>query len=275
MSYVDKISYTLTKWRYQPIFGLKKILWLIIAITVLLTPIAYWTTNLAVKAATRPQFEDIVQQITIPHPELSIQYPSNPSTLSYENNKRGFYAAVTNKQDVNIGYNPWVYDYKILDASNRVVEEGTRSSYLLPNERTYVTGPITNAQGLTFEVETNLEKSVPVEFILENSDLTALPQIKVVNRSFNDLDNDEHVNINFSLSNDTLYDLNKIDAYFLLYNKDDRIIGIGRFKVESMPKGQIEEVNITFPKPSDGLGTINFLEVLPVVNYMDNENYSY
>lgn len=271
MNLLDSVDYRIERWRYQSLLGVRKIIWMYAFLGLLAFFPAYSfgklaasTTHLSTKAIK------INPKIT-----TSPKFRIEPATALSYGNQRGFYAKISNKVDdsvKNIGYFPWVYRYKISDINGVPIAEGTNTSYLLPNADTYVIAPVTNEKGINLAITTDTERSVPVKFDLAQSKLLEIPTVAVTNNPDPTLlsDNPKLMNIRFSVSNTSTYHIRTTDCIFLLRNPDGQVIGIGRYTVPDLKKNEVREVIFTYPTPD--LGTTVSIEVIPQVNYLDEEN---
>lgn len=270
MNLLDSFDFRLQKWRYQSVLGVKKIVWFYVAVALLALIPSSGIGNVVASVVLPKPNPVVVNPLITDAPNFRI----DPSTaLSYANNKRGFFVRVSNRIDDrlrNIGYYPWVYRYAIKDINGRTVNQGSATSYLLPNSDAYVVGPIISEQGISFEVSTDTTKSVAMRFDLAQSTLQEIPSIQTSNSSFSVNSNPSLLDISFTLNNSSRYDIGRVDCTFILRNVDQQIIGIGRYSAENMKKSEIRQVKLTYPSPN--LGTNTTLEVIPQVNYLDDEN---
>jgi len=271
MALIDSFDYELEKWKYQSIFGVRKIVLFYTAIALVALLPAYGAGNLIASTVLPRTTPPTVTQLVTAQPRFTVE-PA--SVLSYAGNKRGFFVRVSNRSDEQlrtIGYKPWIYNYVIRDINNVVVRQGTNSSYLLPNSDTYVIGPIITEPGISFEINTDTTRSVATRFELAQSNLQEIPIIETSNSSFQvSTTNPNLLDIRFTLNNTSQYDIRSVDCIFLLRNVDRQIIGIGKFVAEKVNKKEIRQVALTYPAPN--LGTNTTLEVIPQINYLDEEN---
>lgn len=272
MNLLDSFDYRLEKWRYESFLGLRKIVWLYVGIGLLALFPAYGAGRFVANIVTTRNTTPIAQPFVTDSPNFRIE---TPAALSYGNNLRGFYARVSNKIDdqrKNIGYNPWVYRYEITDINNTVIESGQTTSYLLPNSDSYIVGPVIRQSGINFKIITDTSRSIATKFELASSNLLEIPIVTVVNSSkpTPSNTNPQLVDIKFSIQNQSLYSLRNVDCTFIIRNPDGQIIGIGKFAATNLAKEEIREISFSYPAPN--LGTNATLEVLPQVNYLDEEN---
>lgn len=272
MNLLDSFDYRLEKWRYESFLGLRKIVWLYISIALLAVFPAFSTGRFVANLVTARSEQPKVQPFVTDSPNFRIE---TPSALSYGNNLRGFYARVSNRIDDsrrNIGYSPWVYRYEITDINNTVIESGQATTYLLPNSDSYIIGPVIRQAGINFKITTDTTRSVATKFDLASSRLLEIPIVTVANsaRPVINSDNPQLLDIRFSIQNQSLYSIRAVDCIFIIRNPDGQIIGIGKFIAANLNKNEIREIALSYPAPN--LGTNASLEVLPQVNYLDEEN---
>jgi hypothetical protein len=272
---LDSSQFKYEKARAELLWGLKKIVWVFMILTlVLIVPAYYAGTSAANSFISADKEKPLVNQISTVLPEYSID---RANILAYNDGKRGYYVKVSNKitRDPikrDVGYFPWVYDYTIKDSSGTILETTQKVSYLLPNQDTYVIGPISKDAGLQFEIKTNEEKSVPRRFNLKSSQFTELPSVTIVSKAITKVkkDNPNLVDIGFTIRNNSNYDIKSVDNFFLLRSVDAKIIGVGRYTTDNLKANSQQEIALAYPNPN--LGTNTSIEVSPQYNYLDQEN---
>lgn len=271
---LDSLQYKIEKSRAEVVFGLKRIVWWLLILSLLLMVPAFFLGKISAKILINKNLNyPAINKISTLKPDLTIG-PSN--TLSYSDNNRGYYLKVSNKNGKSdakkdVGYYPWVYDYVIKNAAGKEVETTQVVSYLLPNHEKYVIGPVSRDSGLKFEIRTNEEKSVPVRFNLQESPYPELPKIDVINSSIkNDSRTKDLVEISFIIKNQSNYLIKKVDNYFVIRNMDNRIIGVGRYTSDDLDALEQRTISLKYPNPN--LGSNTTLEVIPEYNFMDQEN---
>lgn len=272
MSVLNSFEYVLERWRYQSFLGLRKIIWFYTILGLLSLFPAFITGTLIGSFFVAKTSSVAVTKLFTERPNFKLEAST---ALSYTGDKRGFYAKVSNKIDdtrKTIGYDPWVYKYTISDSTGKVVDQGSHTSYLLPNADSYIVGPVISGKGIKFDVTTDLENSVPTKFDLASSKLPEIPVIKVSNTSNPELvpDHPELVKIKFSLNNQSYYTIGTVDCTFIIRNVDNQIIGIGTYAVNNLVRQTIRTVEFNYPAPT--LGTNTTLEVYPQFNYLNEEN---
>jgi hypothetical protein len=262
----------LERWRFQSILGIRKIVWFYCVICVLLTLPTGIIGQVLANVLTPRVSNILVQTKQISHPVFTIE-PDD--AVQYEGNKRGFFATVSNQSstvNTGIGYSRWVYRFALYDINGKALITGRNTSFLLPEDTTYIVGPVTDEQGLKFEINTVKEASTPVEFALATSNLVEIPRVFVTNtvKPETSVDNPNTVQIKFSIENTSVYNIKETECIFIIRDRDSKIIGIGRYITENLASKEIREVNLQYPKPT--LGNSDQLEVKTSINYLDPEN---
>jgi hypothetical protein len=271
MNLLDSLDYRLEKWKYQSLLGIRKIVWLYTVIAILaLFPMMSIGRLIANTVILKPAAVPVT-----PYSSEAPKFKIEPATALSYGDKRGFYARVSNKIDdqrKNIGYYPWVYRYAIKDINGKTVVEGTTTSYLLPNADTYIIGPVTDQPGISFEIITDTTRSVAQKFDISRTKLLEIPTVKATNtQTPTPVDNNPNLTkVQFSINNTSNYTINSVDCIFIIRNPDGQIVGIGKYTADDLKKKEIREVSLSYPAPV--LGTSATLEVLPQVNYLNEEN---
>ena len=272
---LDSTQFKFEKARAELFWGLKKIVWLfIIVVIVAIVPIYFAGVAAADAFVPRDSSKPQINEISTIRPDYKID---SANVLTYNDGKRGYYVKISNKITNDpikrdIGYFPWVYDYTIRDSSGTILETTQKVSYLLPNQEMYVIGPISKDPGLQFEVKTNEQKSVPRRFSVKNSPYTTLPVLTVVNKAITKVkkDNSNLVDIGFTVQNTSNYDIKTVDNFFILRSVDSKIIGVGQYTTDNLKANSQQEINLAYPNPN--LGTNTSIELIPLYNYLDQEN---
>jgi hypothetical protein len=271
MSILDSLDFRIEKWKYQSFIGIRKIIWFYTGITILaLFPIF----SLSKLVATLFTPRGTIPFVT-PYSSQAPNFKIEPATALSYGTKRGFYAKISNKIDdtrKTIGYYPWVYRYAIKDINGKTVVEGTGESFLLPNSDSYIIGPVTDQPGISFEITTDVTRSTAQKFDIAQSKLLELPSVRATNNQApTPVENNPNLTkVQFTIVNDSIYQLGQVDCIFLIRNPDGQIIGIGKYTAENLKKKEIREVSFSYPAPV--LGTTSTLEVIPQVNYLNEEN---
>jgi hypothetical protein len=268
----NTLEYRIEKYRVDKFLGIKKIVWAASGIMLVLMVPFYFTGVLIAKYSIHNASTQRVIRRSEVQPKYTIE---EGPTLTYSSGTRGFYSIINNRNNSetsSIGYYPWVYNWVLEDSTNNILEKGTKVSYMLPNTEFYVIGPVTEKPALRYKIETDIVKSVPVSFSIQSSQYKEVPTITVINRKQPTLsaDNSDSITLGFTLRNATSYNIGAVDAFFTIRNLDSKIIGVGQYTLTNLKAGEIQPVTLTYPNPD--LGTNTNIEVLPLVNYLDEEN---
>lgn len=264
------ISYFLERWRAESLFGLKKIVWLFIVITLILLLPSYWVGKFVGNNMTPTKSAIDTVNLSLDAPDYTIQ---DNTTVTYEDGSRGYYARINNKNsNTNTGYMPWIYSYSIYDSTGKKITDGNVTTYLAPNSEMYIIGPITREAGLKFEINTDAANSKIVKYDKPSILAGIQSNIKVTNVQSPEerTDDPNLINIAFTVANNSNYNIKKVELVFNIKNKDQKIIGIGKYTVSDFAAGTQRDINLTHPKPRQGTNLV--VEVIPYVNYMDSNN---
>ena len=263
----NSLTYRLYKWRIDKIFGIKKIVWFfLILMSVTLIP-----TLLLGQFIGKTVFSKSSAEIEYKTSDLKPDLDIETDVYSYRGNERGYIAIINNNSD--IGYYPWVYTLQILNNRDEVVSENIKSSYLLPNRTNYIVTNIVDSEGIKINVVTDEELSQAINFDLDNSTLSELPEVKLQSTGKATLaDNNTNILVDFDIQNKSIYKIKEVDLVYNIRNKDDRIIASGKYRVRDLISDEVRNVSLKHPNPK--LGTELLIEVIPYTNYLDPNNYS-
>lgn len=275
MSVFNSIRFKYEKYKLEKVFGLKKIVWIIIFVTIgLLIPSYFIGNSIASSFYKKDQnFLEIFESKEIPHPEYTIK---EEGALVSENEDVVMYKVVENKTTKNIGYNPWFYTYEVYDLAGNLLQKDKVKSFLLPDEENYIVVPIeknNRDSAVTMEIKTDLDNSIPIDYNPEYKKYYGKPDIAVSNKApFGDeIKTMEYLNINFSVKNRDIVEVKEVEVIYKIRNIDKNIIGIGKYILYDFKPEEEREINLKYPNPK--LGTTQTLDLTTIqVNYLDIGN---
>ncbi len=273
MTTFNSLEYKLEKYKYQTIFGLRKITWIIIGMVIILLMPAYLIGFYSADMTQIGKYDTSKEIVNALTESRSVEYKiTKKDTLQAITGERDLYVKIDTKEDKHLGYYPWIYTYTIYDRSDKIVKQDTVSSYLLPDEELYLVIPVEETKGIRLEIETNQDQSRIIYYDDSLPQFFKDPDIEVKSYSFQpNENNDELFDVEFSLENkNNFVDIGKVDVYYILRSIDKNILGIGKYSFNDFFHNTIKEVSLKYPKPLHG--TINSIEIVPVVNFLDIEN---
>ena len=120
---------------------------------------------------------------------------------------------------------------------------------------------------LAFQGAVSVGKRVPAKALFEftgspdwHKHADSLSAIQVVDKKYNEDSTGSYLSV--TLGNGSVYDLNTITAYAVLYDKDGNALGFSRTLIDTIPAGGTNIAPFTWP--SDHKGKVISIEVLPV-----------
>jgi hypothetical protein len=208
---------------------------------------------------------DIVSNRKIIENEVVVD---SPSVVDLNNGQRVIYTFLDNRQNRNIGYNPFVYQIQIVDKQGDVLTDETRKTYLLPGEAKYISATTTNQDAASLLVK-KLPESSYVEYNPEASDFLKTPELEVREQRVAELDKN-NLSLKISIKNTTNLIIKDLDIIMLIRDSQDSIIGVQDYKISGFLPDQNRDVNITYPKSKTR--TARSLDVRYSVNYLQKDS---
>jgi len=180
--------------------------------------------------------------------------------------KKLLYVTVNNKQNTEIGFWPWVYKLKVLDANNQLVDQQNISSYLLPGEVKFIT-ITTQKEGQALQIEEVLEQTQPLIYNPLASDIFKEPKITILKNEVSEMKNSSNLVIEAQLRNDDSVFIEKLEILCLIRDSRGAVVGASSTALNGFAPGTIRDFSIQYPKPVDKLA--RSVEIRFSVNYLD------
>jgi hypothetical protein len=265
MNIQDTFEYRLEKWRIEEIFGLKKIVWMITIVLIVLTIPMYLLGRLL--ANTLTIFNPTTSSVQINKGKFPILEQEQVQIFTYSDGSRNYIQKINNKNSTNsfnTGISPWIYSFATKNANGETIDSGSSSYYILPNVDNYIVGDFNTSGGINFEVTTNTELSTPVNY----TDTSELPVLNVSNiLNPREIVSTNFIELGFSVLNSSSYKIKNIDCIYLMRNVDSQVIGAGKYTIDELDSKDSKTVKLKYPNPD--LGTKTSLEVITQYNYLN------
>lgn len=190
------------------------------------------------------------------------------------NNETVLYTTINNKANSLIGYWPFVYRMQVLDNKGAIVEENIEKSYLLPGEVGYIVANPGNDLGtkLVVSPEPGTKAILYNPFNINLKDRINTQTIQIRNNTVTAIENSDQLEIRATLKNTDLIEIKGLDILYIIRDSRDKVVGIGKYKIDYLPPGTEKEFYLKYPKPR--FRTATRLEVRPFVNYLDKNSVS-
>jgi hypothetical protein len=183
---------------------------------------------------------------------------------------RDFYVSISNKENRNIGFSPFNYTIQLLNSSNQVIFQETRSEFLLPDETKFVTLRSTDPQAYRIEILQNNDNS-PKIYNPDNNSIARNPNIEIRQSRLTELDNGL-LQINAQFKNNDIVRIDKVDVLYIIRDTRQSVVGIGNFQFNGFVAGELRDLTITYPKPLNREARI--IDIRVRVNYLDDGNFT-
>jgi hypothetical protein len=215
------------------------------------------------------------------HPRRSIVVPrttevkeysvSESEVVNLSNGEKELYVKVSNSENTEYGFWPWVYNYQILDFESKVIDEGEVSSYLLPRELKYVSVRSKNPRGVQLKITPNqATKSMEAD----QDDFLEQEELKITNlvTTFEEISGSSDLLLTMSFRNDDFVKISELDIVYILRDSKQDIVGINTTKLSNFLPGEERTIRIKYPKPQSSKPKI--LETRWSINYLDENAVS-
>lgn len=191
------------------------------------------------------------------------------SIVPLANGEVVLYSTVNNRNNPYIGYNPFVYRIQILDNQGTVLDEKIEESYLLPGEFKYVLATTKNSSA-TRLVITPLPQTKAVLFNPFKLNLANKFNVEIRNPVVRNLDNSQELEVLAFVKNQELIEIRNLDLLYIIRDDRDRVVGIGKYRVDFLKSGEEKEFILRYPKPK--YRTATRLDLRSFVNYLEPNN---
>jgi hypothetical protein len=196
---------------------------------------------------------------------------SDSEKINLSNGEKEIYVKVSNSENPEYGFWPWVYNYQILDSQDKVIDEGERSGYLLPRELKYVIVRSKNPRGAKLKIipgDSSKAIQANQEAFLEKEEL------KITNlvTTFEEISGSSDLLLTISFRNDDFVKKRELDIVYILRDAKQEIVGINTTKINNFLPGEERSVKIKYPKPQFAKPKV--LEARWSVNYLDENTVS-
>lgn len=179
------------------------------------------------------------------------------------------YTTINNRSNTLIGYWPFVYRMQVLDNKGTIVEEKIETSYLLPGEVGYVIANPGNDLGTRLVISPEPE-TVPILFNPFGVSLRDRINVQVRNNSVTEIPNSDQLQITAILKNVDLVEIRALDILYIIRDSRDRVVGIGKYKIDYLAPGAEREFSLKYPKPKFRRAVR--LDIRTFVNYLDKNS---
>jgi hypothetical protein len=270
MAFSDEMKYRTNGIKSYFRGGVKKSIWIVGGISLLMSFPMYYTGNYASKLYKNNWFnsKEIVQQVA----NKKIMYrlgTTESSTLS--NGLQDLYISVDNKKNTQSGLSPWVYNLQVLDKDNVIIRQDTVRSYLLPGSSTYVIAKDVDPAGVKINIVDD-SQTVESPYNPNLGKLFQEPKVIVTTATLSPAENSDEIRVRAVLKNEDLIKISSIDVLYILRDNRQDIVGAGSYKIGGLLPATERELIVDYPKPKDK--EAKFVEIRWFTNYLDKNNLS-
>lgn len=184
------------------------------------------------------------------------------------NGQKVIYTFLDNRQNMNIGYNPFVYQLQIVDKDQKVLSDETRKTYLLPGQAKYISATTSLLDAASILVK-KLPESSFVEYNPDANNFLKNPDIEIREKTVEPKDKD-NLTLKVSLKNTTNLIIKDLDMIILIRDSLDSITGIQDYRISGFLPGENREIKIDYPKSKTR--TAKTLDVRYSVNYLQRDS---
>lgn len=214
---------------------------------------------------TRNNFETKYASKIIPEKDLIISSSQNISMLD---GTRVIYVSLDNKANVEVGYYPFVYNLQVLDENGSLIkEEVGLETYILPQSIKFL-----NFSTDSRASRVNIKKTPRTQKILfnQNSKRKKDVNLQVLEPKVEDITFTNNLKISGKIRNSDTAFVKKFDILYTIRDTRQLVSGIGYLGIENLSPGEERRFELLYPKAEGRTATV--LEVLPIINYLDENN---
>jgi hypothetical protein len=178
------------------------------------------------------------------------------------------YTFAINQGNKNFGYDPFVYKAQVLDENGKVLSESTESTYILPNDATFISAYSNDPKASNLKI-IQLPDSKQVQYNPLANPLLKKIQLDVRDASVVELDQ-SNLSLRASIKNINNIQIGKVDVILIIRDSQDGIVGAKNFSFNNLGPNDERDIELEYPKPKDKNAVS--LDVRYSVNYLDENN---
>jgi hypothetical protein len=201
----------------------------------------------------------------IPEKDLIISSSQNIAMLD---GTKVIYVSLDNKANTEVGYYPFVYNLQILDDNGSLIkEEVGLETYILPQSVKFLT---VSADSRASKI--NIQKTNRTQKVLfnQNSKRKKDVNLVVLEPKVEDITFTNNLKISGKIRNSDTAFVRKFDILYTIRDTRQLVSGIGYLGIENLAPGEERRFELLYPKAEGRTATV--LEVLPIINYLDENN---
>jgi len=221
-------------------------------------------TSSAVRSS-EVQFTDIVIPKNIEEQPYII---SEVQTTDLDNGEKLLYVTVNNKQNIEIGFWPWTYSVKVLNAAGQVLEQRRIRSYLLPEEVKFITVTTAALSAESIQITEIPSETQAVIYNPQASDILQEADITLLQNDVSSNSATGTTDLFITLRNDDNIFVEELDVLYLIRDSRGAVIGAETTTVNGFAPGTTRDITASYPS---AIGrSARTVEVRWDVNYLDS-----
>lgn len=204
-------------------------------------------------------------------PKTSVQADvlvSDTNIVELVDNQRDLYLTLDNKENPNIGFNPYNYRLRVLDEQGLVVKDETRQSYILPGDIKFVTTRDETGRGVTLDLEV-LPTTQAVDYNPIKNPFQILPDVEIINEVYRQIDQDT-LEVSALLANRDKFSIGEVEITYILRDRREQITGIGTVFFNGFAPDTTRDFFVEQPIHSEL--DVQFVDVRWSTNFLDDDN---
>lgn len=186
--------------------------------------------------------------------------------VQLKDNTTELYMVVSNKENTQIGYNPFVYDIQVLDSKNNEINRETRSTFILPGDIRYITYRSQNMNAKKLNITRNNQTQ---KIFYNSNSINQKPDVEITNSAFKIRTFTDILYVSFSIKNKEKFNLKAIDILYTIRDARESVIGIGEYQLTDLAANEqrdLDQIEYTQPMVSEPVG----IDIIWSVNYLQN-----
>jgi len=210
------------------------------------------------------QFQSIVSLKNVQQQNYVI---SEVQAVDLVGGQKLLYATINNKQNTQVGFWPWVYEFEVLDSSQNVLEKQRINSYLLPEEVKFVTVTTSKTGADSLKISEIPSQTQAVIYNSQASQVLQMPNISLLRNEVLQA-SAKNSQISITLRNDDNVFIEALDVLYLIRDSRGAVIGAETTRLNGFAPATTRDISLNYPQATDRIART--VEVRWSVNYLDS-----
>ena len=250
--------------------GVRRQVWIVLILTLVFTFPSFWLGGVLSKLLFQAPFSSANtksgKSVVVPKVLTENSYAlEETKTVDLLDGTRLLYTFINNKSNKNLGFSPFVYSLKVLDANQSLVEENIQKNYLLPADTGIILTTSTEPNAVNLNIVKD-SKTIAKQYSPATNSIFAKPNLDIRD-SFVAEKDVSTLYLHTAIKNVDRVIIGKVDLFLIIRGENDEILGIKTFNLNEISPNEERAIDLNYPKSVQGIA--KNLDVRYFVNYLD------